>query len=92
MKEKLAIKEAIKRNKKSVNEVAELMGISRFTLSTHINGNPSAEILLRIAEAIGCRVADLFSPESGEQLGSIVCPKCGAKLKIVLDEDEERQE
>ncbi|MEG2150545.1 MAG: helix-turn-helix transcriptional regulator, partial [Bacteroidaceae bacterium] len=49
MIEQLRIKEAIKEHGTSINEVAEKMGISRFTLSTHINGNPSTEILLRIA-------------------------------------------
>lgn len=51
MIDRLMIKDAMKRNGTSVNEVADKMGISRVTLSTHINGNPSTEILLRIA---GC--------------------------------------
>lgn len=87
MKQELAIKDAIKRHGTSVMEVAERMGISRFTLSTHINGNPSAEILLRIAEAIGCPVSELFTPSLGESPGGFVCPKCGARLKITLDEE-----
>ena len=53
MIERLIIKEAMKKYGTSVIEVAEKMGISRVTLSTHINGNPSTEILLRIANAIG---------------------------------------
>ena len=51
MIEQLRIKEAIKEHGTTINEVSEKMGISRFTLSTHINGNPSTEILLRIADA-----------------------------------------
>lgn len=53
---RLMIKDAMKRYDTSVNEVADKMGISRVTLSTHINGNPSTEVLLRIADAIGCPV------------------------------------
>lgn len=53
MIEQLRIKEVIKEYSTSINEVADKMGISRFTLSTHVNGNPSTEILLRIADAIG---------------------------------------
>ena len=37
MIDRLIIKEAMKRNGTSVNEVANKMGISRVTLSTHIN-------------------------------------------------------
>lgn len=63
MIERLIIKETMKRYGTSVNEVADKMGITRFTLSTHINGNPSTEILLRIADAIGCPVSALFEAE-----------------------------
>lgn len=72
MIEQLRIKEAIKEHGTSINEVAEKMGISRFTLSTHVNGNPSTEILLRIADAIGCPVTELFEkPSSDEVIGAV---------------------
>lgn len=80
MIERLIIKEAMKKYGTSVIEVAEKMGISRVTLSTHINGNPSTEILLRIADAIGCDVTELFLKE--ELNNTITCPKCGAKFEL----------
>lgn len=80
MIERLIIKEVMKKYGTSVNEVAEKMGITRVTLSTHINGNPSTEILLRIADAIGCDVTELFFKEDGSNI--IVCPKCGAKFEL----------
>lgn len=81
MVEQLKIKEAIKKHNKTVVEVAETMGISRFTLSSHINGNPSAEILIRIADAIGCDVTELFDkPE--EDRNTITCPVCSSKFKL----------
>ena len=80
MIERLIIKEAMKKYGTSVIEVAEKMGISRVTLSTHINGNPSTEILLRIADAIGCDVTELFLQE--EVNNTITCPKCGAKFEL----------
>ncbi|MBQ4588937.1 MAG: helix-turn-helix domain-containing protein [Bacteroidaceae bacterium] len=79
-KNRLIIKEAMKKYGTSVIEVAEKMGISRVTLSTHINGNPSTEILLRIADAIGCDVTELFLKE--ELNNTITCPKCGAKFEL----------
>ena len=75
----LNIKKAIKDNGLEVREVAKRMDISPTGLSQHINGNPSVEVLERIAKAIGCDVSDLFErPKSNE----IICPKCGTKLEV----------
>lgn len=81
MIDRLIIKETMKHYGTSVNEIAEKMGISRVTLSTHINGNPSTEILLRIADAIGCPVTELFEQPKKDSL-SITCPHCGKEIKI----------
>lgn len=81
MSEKLDIKSAIRTHGLTVQEVADRMGITRVTLSSHINGNPSVEVLGRIAEAIGCRITELFTSD-GEMNSSIVCPNCGANINI----------
>lgn len=75
----LQIKEVIKSRGTSVQELAEKMGISRVGLSQHINGNPSVEVLERIASALEVPVTDLF-----EQLAKDVvnCPHCGGKIKV----------
>ena len=87
MIERLIIKEAMKKYGTSVNEVAEKMGITRVTLSTHINGNPSTEILLRISEAIGCDITELFSRK--ESSNAIPCPYCGKPIDVSLLKKEE---
>ena len=84
MIDRLIIKEAMKRYGTSVNEIAEKMGISRVTLSTHINGNPSTEVLLRIADAIGCPVTDLFEQPKKDAL-TINCPHCGKDITIKIE-------
>lgn len=56
----LRIKEVIKVKGTSVQDLAEKMGISRVGLSQHINGNPSVEVLERIAEALNVEVPELF--------------------------------
>lgn len=84
MIEQLRIKEAIREHGTSINEVSEKMGISRFTLSTHVNGNPSTEILLRIAEAIGCPVTELFEQPKKDSL-SFSCPHCGKDINIKVE-------
>ncbi len=83
MIERLMIKDAMKRYNTSVNEVAAKMGITRVTLSSHINGNPSVEILLRISDAIGCPVTELFAQPKKNQL-SFECPHCGKEIEITV--------
>ena len=84
MIEQLRIKEAIKEHGTTINEVSEKMGISRFTLSTHVNGNPSTEILLRIADAICCPVTELFEQPKKDSL-SLTCPHCGKDINIKVE-------
>ena len=73
------IKRSIKANGLTVKEVAERMGITPVGLSQHINGNPSVEVLERIAAAIGCNVGDFFAPQPTNM---ITCPKCGTVLEV----------
>ncbi len=87
MIDRLMIKDAMKRYGTSVNEVADKMGISRVTLSTHINGNPSTEVLLRIADAIGCPVTELFEQPKNDTL-SLTCPHCGKEINIKVEKGE----
>lgn len=77
----LRIKEAIKERGTTVQDLAERMGITRVGLSQHINGNPSVEVLERIAFALGCPVTELFEqPKSG--IASLSCPHCGKSINI----------
>lgn len=80
----LNIKKAIKENGLEVREVARRMNITPTGLSQHINGNPSVEVLERIAEAIGCDVSELF--EQPRKVGaSITCPNCGKCVNIKVE-------
>ena len=69
----LRIKEVIKEQGTTVQELADKMGISRVGLSQHINGNPSVEVLERIASALNVQVSDLFEKSSDEVIGGMVC-------------------
>lgn len=71
----LNIKKAIKSRGYKVGDIAHKMGITPTGLSQHINGNPSVEVLERIAKAIGCDVSELFDRD-------IICPHCGKRIKI----------
>lgn len=72
------IKKLIKAKGLTSKEVADRMGITTVGLSQHINGNPSVQVLERIAEAIGCEVGDFFEK-------SATCPHCGKKINIKIE-------
>ena len=73
----LNIKKAIKENGFKVSEIASRMGITPTGLSQHINGNPSVEVLERIAKAIGCDISELFDRQN-----YMICPHCGKRIRI----------
>lgn len=78
----LDIKKTILRKGLTSKEVASRMGISAVGLSQHINGNPTVDVLNRIADAIGCDVSELF--EHPEQ-ASLKCPNCGVDLNVKIE-------
>lgn len=73
------IKKVIKAKGLTVKEVAERMDITPIGLSQHINGNPSVQVLERIAAAIGCEVGDFFA---AQPTNMITCPHCGKSITI----------
>ncbi len=80
----LNIKKAIKERGLEVREVAKRMDITPTGLSQHINGNPSVEVLERIANAIGCDISELFDqPQSNGT--SLICPHCGKSINIKVE-------
>ncbi|WP_307995330.1 helix-turn-helix transcriptional regulator [uncultured Bacteroides sp.] len=81
----LNIKRAIKEHGLEVREVAKRMEITPTGLSQHINGNPSVEVLERIASAIGCDISELFDQPKNNTTG-IACPHCGKNIKIKIED------
>ena len=77
----LRTKEVIKERGTTVQDLAERMGITRVGLSQHINGNPSVEVLERIAFALGCPVTELFEQPKADTV-SLTCPHCGKNINI----------
>lgn len=73
------IKEIAKEKGISIKAMASRMGIGLSALSQSIDGNPTAERLQQIADALDVPIADLFDKPSA---GNFVCPKCGTALKL----------
>ena len=80
----MRIKEILKSKGISVNQLAEMLGVSRVSVSNMINGNPTVETLNRIASALSVSVADLFEAPA-EDTANIVCPHCGQTIKLHVE-------
>ena len=59
-------------------------GISQASVSQLLSGNPTLDKLQEIASIIGISVSELLADEP--QHNGFTCPKCGAVLKISVDE------
>lgn len=73
----LRVKEILKERGLSQKDLAGKMGVAEISLSRSINGNPSMDTLIKIAEALEVEMGELFSPQSKD---TMVCPKCGSKF------------
>lgn len=79
----LKVKEVIKAKGFTMQQVADMLGITRDTLTRNINGNPTIETLEKIAKALGTSVSDLLDEERLEEdQNTITCPNCGKRFKM----------
>lgn len=56
-------------------------GITQSSVSQILNGNPTLDKLVEIADILGISVSELLSDNY-----VVKCPKCGAKLEIEIKE------
>ena len=82
----LKIKEALKKRGLKQNDLADMLGINRVSLSRLLSDKNDMRLstIKKIADAIGCDVAEFFTPEETEEHNTITCPHCGEKLVINL--------
>lgn len=67
-----------------ITELANILKVSRQTVYYYIrqdDKNPVSQ-LVKIADALGVKLADLFDNEEDNKNDSIVCPNCGKKFKM----------
>ena len=90
----LQIKEALKKRGLTQNELSERLGINRVSLSRLLSDKNDMRIstIKKIADAIGCDVAEFFAPAETEDHNVITCPHCGAKLVINLSVSDKKHE
>ena len=90
----LQIKEALKKRGLKQNDLAERLGINRVSMSRLLSDKNDMRIstIKKIADAIGCDVAEFFSPAETEEHNTITCPHCGEKLVINLSVSDKKHE
>ena len=84
----LRIKELIKEKGTTIQNIADLIGVNRVTLSKSINGNPTLETLEKIANALGVPVAELFDKSSDEVVGAV---RIGKDTHVINSKEDIRK-
>ena len=78
----LRIKEIMKSKGLTTVQLAEIMNLSRETVSRQINdSNMTISTLQRYADNLNVQVADLFEQEGSKQ-SIIICPHCKQEIKL----------
>ncbi len=78
----LRIKEVAKSKGITITELAEKMGVTQVTLSRTINGNPTIETLLKIANVLEVDVRELIEPTEQGNLTEIYIKEKDAFVSI----------
>ena len=63
----LLIKEVLKRKGTSVKELSQLLGVTRDACYKYINGNPTINVLDRIAKVLDVDVRSLIDGRDGKE-------------------------
>ena len=76
------------------NELADRLGINRVSLSRILSNKNDIRVstITKIADAIGCDVAEFFKPEEPANNHTITCPHCGEKLVINLSVSDKKHD
>ena len=79
------IKDVIKKHGFTISDVASSLGCSQSALSQSISVNPTYNRMKEIANVLGCNISEFFEDEQSKKF--FVCPHCGTRLHITLEED-----
>lgn len=63
----LRIKEVLDEKRISVAELAQKLNVTRGACYSYLNGNPTVDVLSRIADAIGVHITELFDSSDDEK-------------------------
>lgn len=75
----LRIKEILKERGLTLIDLAEMLDVTRETVTRQVNGNPTIETLQKYAEALNVPISELFEVPPVDR---ITCPHCGKHIHI----------
>lgn len=79
----LRIKDICTQKGITMKQLAESMGIAATSLSRSLNNNPTIDTLQKVADALDVHLVELFEQPT---INALSCPKCGAKLRLIVEE------
>lgn len=82
----LRVKELCKERGMLMENLAQILGVTRITLTRNINGNPTMETLQKIATALNVQVWELFTASTTGEINGFVEYR-GTIYKIQSRED-----
>ena len=77
------IKEYIKASGMTSAEVASKLGITPGAFSQTVNGNPTVEMIARVAEVLNIESFELLKPPGNNT--TLTCPHCGKPIKFTIE-------
>ena len=88
------IKDILKQKGLKQNDLADRLGINRVSLSRLLSDKNDMRLstIKKIAEAIGCDVAEFFTQSETAYNITITCPHCGEKLVINLSVSDKKHD
>lgn len=83
--EELRIKEILKQQGKTMQDLADMIGINRVNLSNSLNGNPTLERLKEVANYLDVDLKDLFKEIKKDSVEVFGLIKVNEEIIIIND-------
>lgn len=81
--DELRIKEILKQQNKTMQDLADMIGINRVNLSNSLNGNPTLERLKQVADCLNVDLKDLFKETKKDEVQIFGLIKINDNIHIV---------
>lgn len=81
--EELRIKEILKQQGKTMQDLADMIGINRVNLSNSLNGNPTLERLKQVADCLDVGIKDLFKENKKDHVEILGLIKVNEDVRII---------
>lgn len=81
--EELRIKEILKQQNKTMQDLADMIGINRVNLSNSLNGNPTLDRLKQVADCLGVDIKDLFKERKQDDVQIFGLIKVNDNIQII---------